>query len=308
MPTPTGPRPYTSGHFELVLDGKKTTAFLKSVDGGYPKQNVIDEPTGTEVEHIKHGGTWSIDPITLDFGIAGSYHILKWIQRSWRHDYSTASGEIIHADFNKNSTFVQEFSDAMITETTFPELDGSSRNVPNMKVIIQPEKIVLKQQPNGAKLAWSGGMKQKKWLSSMFRLNIEGINFLDKVSKIESFTIKQSVNQFYTGQDRFPQLTPTGIKYPNLVCHIAEAYAADLLKWHTKNMAGQSEKQGQLTGSLEFLAADRSSLFSLKLENVGLTSYKLVQATANEDKIKRVRFELFVGKMDIEGAKGVGME
>ena len=103
-------------------------------------------------------------------------------------------------------------------------------------------------------------------------------------------------------------LTPTGIKYPNLVCHIAEAYAADLLKWHTKNMAGQSEKQGQLTGSLEFLAADRSSLFSLKLENVGLTSYKLVQATANEDKIKRVRFELFVGKMDIEGAKGVGME
>ncbi len=305
---PSGPRPYAAGHFEMLLDGHKTTAFLKSVDGGYQKQQVIDEPTGSELNHIKHGGAWDIDPITIDFGLAGSYEVLKWIQGSWRHAWGTRNGEIIHADFNLKQTFVQEFSDAMILETTFPTLDGSSREAPNMKVTFQPEKIVVKQKA-GAQVSAVGGMKQKSWLSSAFRLTLGTMQHLSKVNKIESFTIKQGVKKFYVGMDRFPTLEPTKIEYPNLVCTIAEAYAADLYKWHEEIIKGKSEKTGQIDGSIEFLTPDRgTTLFQLNLYEVGLASIKMLPTTANEDKIKRVQFELFIGRMDLDGTKGLGLE
>jgi len=303
----TGPRAYAAGHFEMAIDGHKTTSFLKSVDGGYPKQKVIDEALGSENMRAKHGGTWEIDPITIDFGFAGASEVLKWIQGSWRKDWSTRNGEIIHADFNLKQTFIQEFSDAQITETTFPALDGSSREGAYMKVKFLPEKVVMKQKA-GAQVTAIGGMKQKQWLSSSFRLNLDGIPDVDKVNKIEAFTIKQSVKAFYVGQDRFPTLTPTGIQYPNLICTIAEAYANDVLKWHQDNVKGKSEKQGQISGSLEFLNAEKKTIFRLNLYEVGLASYQIVQTTANEDKLKRVKFELFVGRMDLDGGKALGLE
>jgi T4-like virus tail tube protein gp19 len=300
-------RAYAAGHFEMAIDGHKTTSFLKSVEGGYSKQQVIDEPTGTEAMRIKHGGVWDIDPITIDFGLAGANEVLKWIQGSWRHDWSTRNGEIIHADFNLKQTFVQEFSDAMILETTFPTLDGSSREGAYMKVKFQPEKIVLKQKA-GTQVSGLSGNKQKSWAASSFKLTIDGLSDLDKVNKIESFTIKQGVKKFYVGQDRFPTLHPTKIEYPNLVCNIAEVYAKDLLKWHQELSKGKAEQKAQLTGSLEFLSPEKKPIFRLNLYEVGLASYQVLQSTANEDKIKRVKFELFVGKMDLDGAKGLGLE
>ena len=239
MPNPTGLRPYTGGHFEMVLDGHKLASTFKSVEGGWPKQQVIDEPTGSELFHIKHGGIWDNDPITIDFGIAGSYEIFKWIQNSWRHEWQTRNGEIIHANFNKRQTFVQEFQDAHILETTFPTLDGQSRESSNIKVKFQPEKVVLKKLDStsgGTQFPAVSAGKQKSWNASKFRLNLEGISNLDKVAKIDSFTIKQSVKKLYTGQDRFPELCPTKIEFPNLIGYIAESYSADLLKWHQENM------------------------------------------------------------------------
>ncbi|MGE0399295.1 MAG: hypothetical protein AB7T06_21465 [Kofleriaceae bacterium] len=304
---PSGPRAYAGGHFEMAIDGHKTTSFLKSIDGGYPKQKIIEETHGGEIEKVKHGGTWEVEPLTFDFGLAGSDEVLKWIQGSWRRDWGTRNGEVIHADFNMKQTFIQEFLEAQILETTFPELDGSSKQGAYLKVKFLPQTVILKQKA-GAQLAPLGGIKQKQWLASSFRLNIDGIPDADKVNKIESFTIKQSVKPFYTGQDRFPQLVPTAIQYPNLVCTIAEAYAKDLLKWHVENSKGKAEKKSQVGGSLEFLNAAKKPIFRLNLYQLGLLDYKVMQSTANEDKLKRVRFELFVHKMDLDGAKGLGLE
>lgn len=303
----TGPRAETGGHFEWKLDGKDISSILKSVEGGFPKQKIIDERIGSDAEHIKHGGTWEIDPITIDFGLAGAEHVLKWIQKSWQNDPSTCSGEIVHLNFNKRQTFVNEFSDAQILETTFPVLDGSSREGAYLKVKFLPQAVVLKQKA-GPPVKLLTGIKQKQWLSSSFRLKLDNIGNLDKVNKIESFTIKQSVKPFYVGRDKFPTLIPTDIQYPNLSCTIAEAYAGDLLQWHESNVKGRSEKASQINGSIEFLNAAKNPVFALKLTNVGLASLNIVQSTANEEKIKRVKFELFVGQMDLDSGSRIGFE
>jgi hypothetical protein len=65
-------RSYSSGHFELLIDGHASTAFLKSVDGGFAKTQLVDEPVGPVSQRIKHTSVAEIEPFSIDFGISES--------------------------------------------------------------------------------------------------------------------------------------------------------------------------------------------------------------------------------------------
>ena len=302
-------RSYTAGHFELAIDGHKSTAYLKSIDGGYVRANLVDEPIGPENTRIKHTSTVEIEPFTIDFGLSGANDVLKWIQQSWRKDWSRRNGQITHANFDLYKTFEHEFFDALITETTFPVLDGASKDAAYIKIKLQPERVVSKKSV-GQRISGQMGAKQKLWMCSGFRLNIDGLQEVQYTNKIDSFTIKQGIKQLYTGADRFPQIEPTKIEFPSLSGTIALTYADGLLKWYDQYIvAGQRDPKAQKTGSLEFLSPDRKSvLFRINLYEVGLQNLSIQQSTANADQIKRVKYELYVGRMDIDGAGALGME
>jgi len=229
----TDKRSYTAGYFELQIDGHATSAYLKSVDGGYVRTSLVDEPIGPENLHIKHTSTVDIEPFTLDFGLSGANDVLKWIQGSWRKSWSRRNGQITHADFDLCKTFEHEFYDALITETAFPALDGSSKETAYVKIKIQPEKVISKKA-SGGQIQSKMGAKQKLWMCSGFRLNIDGLDEAKYTNKIESFTIKQGVKKLYTGADRFPQIEPTKIEFPNLVGTIALEYADKQLDWYDR--------------------------------------------------------------------------
>src|SRR5689334_24206810 len=218
-------RSYTSGHFELLIDGHASTAYLKSVDGGFAKAQLIDEPVGPQNERVKHTSVVDIDPFTIDFGISGADDILRWIQGSWNKKYSRRNGTVSHANFNLKKTFEHEFREALITETSFPALDGSSKEAAYMKIKIQPEYVKSRKLPGNDPASGSLGTKQKMWMSSGFRLNIDGIDEMKYTNKIEAFTIKQGIKKLYTGQERFPQIEPTKIEFPNITGTIALEYA-----------------------------------------------------------------------------------
>lgn len=301
-------RPYTAGHFELEIDGHESTAYLKSIDGGHVKAAMIDEPIGPENMRIKHMSTVEIDPITVEFGLSNAKHILKWVQASWKKDWSRRSGQITHANFDMKATYEHQFYDALMLETTFPALDGASREAAYMKFKFLPERIVTNKKA-GDQVKAKMGAKQKSWMPSAFRLKLDGLDDLQYTNKIESFTIKQGVKKLYTGDDRFPQLEPTKIEFPHLVGTIALDYADKLLEWGDKYMRkGQADPKAQKTGVLEFLAPNRSTvLFQINLYEVGIHNLNIAQSTANSDQIKRAKYELFVGKMELDGAM-VGLE
>ena len=303
-------RSYTAGHFELQLDGAPTTAYLKTVDGGYVKASLIDEPIGPENHRIKHTSTVDIDPFSVEFGISGANTVLKWIQSSWRKEYSRKNGQITHANFDLKTTFTHEFFNALITETTFPALDGSSKDAAYLKVKIQPETVITKKLSSGPQLIPHFGSKQKLWMSSGFKLSIDGLDEMMYANKIDSFTIKQGVKKFYTGEDRFPQIEPTKIEFPHISGTIAAEYADRLHDWYQKSVVtGQADPKAQKSGSLEFLSPDRrSTIFRIGLFEVGLIGLSMQSSTANSDQIKRMKFELYVGRMDIDGGGSLGME
>jgi hypothetical protein len=296
-------RSYTAGHFELLIDGHASTAYLKSVDGGFTKAQLVDEPVGPTNERIKHTSVVEIDPFTIDFGISGANDILRWIQGSWNRKYSRRNGTVSHANFNLQKTFEHEFREALITETSFPALDGSSKEAAYMKIKVQPEFVRTKKLAGSEMAQGNLGKKQKMWMSSGFRLNIDGIDEMKYTNKVEAFTIKQGIKKFYVGQERFPQVEPTKIEFPHIVGTIALEYADKLMEWHEKYvMKGQSDPKAQKTGAIEFLTPQRDkTIFSINMYEIGLMSLQVLPSQANQDQIKRLKFELYVGRMDLDG-------
>jgi hypothetical protein len=299
---------FTSGHFELSIDGRKTTAYLKSLDGGWGRHSLVDERIGPENIAIKHGAVADVDPFSFEFGLSGANQVLAWIRESWRKEPKPANGEIVHANFNMEPMFTHQFQGALITETTFPAFDGGSKDAAYIKVKCQPYATAI-SKGGGGKLRATHGQKQKLWMSSGFRLNIDGIDDMKYTNKIESFTIKQGVKKMYTGKFRHPELIPTKIEFPNISGTISLEYAQGLLDWYNKYVyKGASDRTAQKSGSLEFLSPNRADvLFRINLYELGLLNTSIVQSTANADQIKRVKFEMYVGRMDLEPA-ATGMD
>ena len=124
---PSSKLSHAAGFFELALDGQKTTAYLKSIEGGFPRAQVVEEAIGPDGQRVKHLSTVEIEPFSVEFGISGANSVLKWIQQSWKQDYVRHNGQVTHANFDLDQTFEHQFSDALILETTFPALDGASK-------------------------------------------------------------------------------------------------------------------------------------------------------------------------------------
>jgi hypothetical protein len=300
----------SAGHFDLFIDGHKTSTYLKSVDGGWAKANAIDDPVGADSGRVKHISTVDVEPLSIELGLAGATDVLKWIQGSWNRQWTRRNGQISHADFNLNQNFEHWFYDALLTEVTFPVLDGASKDAGYLKCKIQPEQVVTRAVPNGTPMQSDYTIKQKLWTSSAFRFTLDQIDDLQYANKIESFTIKQGVKKLYTGADRFPQIEPTNIQFPNISGTIALGYADKLLQWHHDYIVtGKKDPAAQMSGALEFLSPDRSkTIFCIHLYQVGLVSAAVQAATANTDQIKRVKFEMFVGNMKLDGAGSLGLQ
>jgi hypothetical protein len=305
MTSPTTTKSFTAGHFELQIDGHKTTTFLRNVSGGWVKAGVIDDPMGTSSHRIKHLGPVEVDPMQVEFGLAGSAPILKWIQGSWSRTWARRNGQITHADFNLKQTFEHWFYDALLLEATFPTLDANSREPAFLKCKWQAENVRTLSTPNSnTQLQSQTPPDQKRWVPSAFRLRIDQFDGMEYTSKIDSLTIKQGVKKMHTGKDRLPQIEPTGLQFPNVVGYISLAHASRLLQWHDEYVVkGDKDPRAQLSGTIEFLTPDRkNSIFNINLFEAGLMYAQIEDATANAEQIKRVKFELFVGRMSLDGA------
>jgi hypothetical protein len=291
---------YTAGHFELALDGHVSTAFLRAVDGGYPRAGIVDEAFGGDVARLKHLAAVEVEPITLELGLSGANDVLDWIRASWRRQIDRRSGQISHADFDLTATLEHEFSDALIVETTFPTLDGSAKEPAYLKVKLQPERATLRPAPPGRRLHARCDGRQKRWTPAAFRLTLDGVGGVEHTSRIDGFTIKQGLKALHVGEHGLPQLEPTRIELPSLTCSIALAQADGVLDWYQRAVV-TGRGAVETTGALELLSPDRrTTLLRLALLDVGIHHLHVAASTANADAIKRVQFEVYVGGMDLQ--------
>ena len=206
------------------------------------------------------------------------------------------------ADQNFVAVSQREFFQAFITETTIPALDGASK---------EPAYLTLKFAPEYARTTKAAGKltgpakgNQKLWLSSNFRLTIDGLD-CTRVSQVDQFTIRQSVAPDEIGEVRHPVRQPTRLEFPNLSITLSEASANTWFDWFDDFVIkGNNDESKEKNGSISILSANLADeLLRIDLFNLGIFKIGPDKTEANADQIVTVTAHLYCERMELQVGK-----
>ena len=288
-------RSYVSGNFFLTLNGVKG-GFIKSVDGGAVSAEVINEPSGPNYFTKKHIGQPKYEEFVMQVGFSNGKHLYDWISQTWNMARPRVNGSIISTDYNLEAKSERQFTNALLTETTIPAMDGSSKEPAYITLKFAPEFI--RAVKTSGKLTADYKIDQKVFLPSNFILKIDGLD-CSKVNKIESFTVIQGVAGKDIGSARDSQKVPGKLEFPNLKITMAEVAAQSFIDWHENFVIkGINDASKEKKGSLTLLSSNRQKeLAKIEFNNMGIFRIQPDKIQANADQIKRLTVELYVESM-----------
>jgi len=305
--TSNSPTPYSAGTFLFVFDKGDTSssAYVKSVEGGQTKGNIVEEQHGASILKFHHLSTIEVEPISVELGLGASKDILDWIADTWKHKFERRNGSILHAPYSGKTAFEQTYTDALLEEATIPAVDASSNDAAFLKFKFRPHKVDSKKGDNRP-LQGNEESKQKLWLKSNFTLEVDGFD-CSHVTKVDALTVKQKLKALHTGRDRFPVWEAVGVELPKLTFHLPLSHAADFLNWHKDYVIdGKVDKdQSKRNGALTFMDhALTSELLTVNFQQLGLYNLTIDKSEANEEAIKNCKIELFFEEISLSLGAG----
>jgi hypothetical protein len=288
-------RSYTAGHFMLSLDGEP--AMLKDFDGGNIKAEVVTINGGPMNLPLKHISTLKFEAFTINVGMSMGKSLYEWIKASLEKAHIRKDGYVVSGSFDYKAMSFRHFSDALITEVTIPALDGGSKDAAFFTIKFQPGKIEY-QDGDNSDLKGVVNTKQKKWLCSNFRLRLGDLP-CTRVSKIDSFTIKQGVVNDAVGEFRIDEYHPSKVEIPNLKITFSSIDVKPWAQWFDDfAIKGHNGQEKELNGAIEFLdPSGQEVLGSVDLKQVGIFSLTTEKYEANKDAIARHVAEVYVEDM-----------
>src|SRR4051812_33399528 len=298
-----GARGFATTNFALELDGV-LIGMLKKSEGGASVAEIVIEKV-QDYFPKKHLANFKYDDFTLQIGFTMNKVVYDWINASWTGQAQHKNGAIHAGDAHQDEKSKRSFQSALITETTIPACDGSSKDAGYIELSFAPDSALT--SPSSGKLPSVSG-KQKQWLASNFRLEIDGLD-CTKVSKIDAFTIKQSFVTNPIGEQRDFQREPGKLEFPNLRVTLA---AISGQTWATFFesfvLQGNSGDDKEKNGTLTFLDGNRTTeLGKINFFNLGI--FKLSDDTTSADRgdaIRRLVAELYCERMELHIPPGSG--
>lgn len=303
MTDSTQNRAYSAAHFVLELDGSKDIGIIRSVDGGGVKSEIMTYQMGDNHDLWRQIGKPKYEDLKIEFGMSFSQEFYKWIKSFFSGDVQRKDGAIVAGDFHYKERARRKFQQALISEITFPKLDGSDKNACYMQATIAPEILRFeKGNPSTDLKAAVGKLRQKLWTAANFQLNLDSPGLKDKCgrcTKIDSFTIKQEVQEYHSGEHRDPVRVPGRMEFPNITFYMPESDAQPFIDHYTKyGIGGEVQASPRGTGSIELRDNSNSELCRVSLFGVDIANLSADKSEAGSDKIKEVKIEISVERMD----------
>jgi phage tail-like protein len=287
MPTQQ-PRTYAAAHFALELDQKDEVGLFKSIEGGSIKTDVMTYQNGTGFDRWRQLGKPKFEDLKLQVGMSMSRPFYTWISDFLEKKIVRKTGAIVAADFYYKERARREFSEALIKEIVFPKLDGTDKSAVYMNVTLSVEDLKFLPGTQKKLNAPPGFDKQKVWTANNFRFSLDGFGEQCKrVSKIESFTIKQNITEYHSGNFRAPIKCSTQVEFPNLTFFVPEA---------------DGEVPGRLNGELVVFDNEKKTLFTMKIQGADILSITPDKQDAGSEDIKQVKIEIYTELMTFQYA------
>ena len=257
---------------------------------------MVVEPVGPERFPKKHIGTVKYEEFTLGIDLGSSSDVYTWISDSWKGQAKPREGAIVETDARLDAKARREFHGALITETTIPVLDAASKAPAELTLRIAPELITRVKASGPARAPKAA--KQKQWLSSNFRLELGDLE-TKTVSKIDAFTVKQSVSADDVGAVRLAQREPGTPEFPNLRVTFGQASVQPWSDWFDDFVVkGNNGDDREKSGAIVFLdATQKQELGRIELRNVGIYALRRQPST---EQVARLTAELYVESMELK--------
>jgi phage tail-like protein len=306
---PPSPRvsAYSAAHFALELHGMPDLGVFRSIEGGGIKADVMTYQNGGTYDRWRQLGKAKFEDIKLQLGMAMSEPFYKWIEEFFQGKAVRKNGAIIAADFYYKERARREFHEAMIKELVFPKLDGADKGTAYMNVSMSVENIEFKKGDGSSSLRQNAGADtQKSWKACNFTFKIDGFeDCCKRVTKVDSFTVKQNVLEYHSGGSRSATKTPSAIDFPQIAFYLPEADAQPLADHFKKRgIAGEVPGTSRLHGVIETFDNAQDSRFSLEFLNADIINIQPDKADASTEEIKQVKVELYVESMKFTYKQG----
>lgn len=295
-----GKRAYVAAHFALDLDGEGAMGFLRSSDGGGLTTDIQTYQPGYDLSLWRQVGKPKLADISLVVGMGMSETFYDWISDFFNRTVTRKSGSIIGADFNFKERTRRSFTDALISEVQIPQLDGGSKDAALMTIKIVPEGMEFKTTDDGPKIDNTATDQNKQWHAANFRFTIDGFedNF-KRVTKIDQFTIKQQILKYPSGHRRTEICVPGRMEWPNITVYVPEVDAQPLVDQAYSRLIDYAKPgSGGMTGAIEFIAPDKSTLCTINLNGVDIVSAEPQKLDATAETIALTKLQIQVESMD----------
>jgi T4-like virus tail tube protein gp19 len=294
---------YAAAHFALELSGVDDVGTVRSIEGGGLKADVMTYQPGANYERWRQLGKPKFEDIKMQVGTAMSEPFFRWIEGFFSGKCERKNGAIVAGDFYYKERARREFTDALITELTFPKLDSTDKSTVYMNVTLAVEDIVFKKGDPGKQLDPTAKTQesQKGWKSCNFTFALDGFADCTQVTKVDSFTIKQQVVEYHAGGRRTAAKTPSLIEYPQLSFYLPEHFTPALTD-HFRKRGIKGEVPGRLHGQITTFdnSAEKATMFTLEFFNADIANIQPDKSDSTTEEIKQYKIDLYVERMSFK--------
>ena len=276
----------------MLVIGNETPIRVDKADGGFARQALMEEAIAPKVKRVKHAAVLNLEPLVLEFGLAGSNPLLRWAAAMLRKDTMRRNIALYRAEADGTATFEYDGMDALITEFALPRMKRGVKAKVALRVKIQPQYMVGRKIA-GQKAQWPKGTPQDS-ATGTFALKIDGLaNLAKAVVSIEAISFKQGIKTFYPGSDKIPQLEPTKLDWPVLSIAVDDSATKAMIEWAKPSDVTKAPQPR--TGSLTYFVG-KSNTVVLRLNLYDVTP-RLVQKAKRAGPTK---VELVCGRIELD--------
>ena len=297
---PASARAYSAAHFALELDGKKDVGLFRSVEGGGIKTDVMTYQNGANYDRWRQLGKPKFEDIKVSVGMAMSAPFYSWIEEFFSGKGSRKTGAIIAADYNYDARARREFSEALIKEITFPKLDATDKSPAYMQVAITAENIEFKKGGGEKIKPQDKLLEQKQWTLCNFRFKLDTFtdDIVRRITKVDSFTLKQNIIEHHTGGFRQPIKCPSQMDFPQLSFYVPEVDSQPFMD-HFLKRGVKGEVPGRLSGAIECFDNDKAKnvIFTIDFFGADILNVQPDKQDSGSEEIKMVKVDLYTESM-----------
>lgn len=303
-----GNRPGLSPMRYALSLGAAAPGWLKSAEGGFANASVIEERPGPDRIVRKHLANVKYDDLVWQGGAGLPRSVFDWIASTLAYQQNRQDGSVTGVNSDYQIASLVEFYGARLSEIGFPAFDAANPAPALLSLRCTPERTRVYRTRNlpSQRPALPSITKAKTWISSNFRLRIDGLDSACAfVQRIESMVVKQPVQPNDAGEFRDYEQITQPLQIPNLVVTLPEHRADAFYDWYDDFVIkGNCGQDAERSGTLELLTPSlREVLFTLTFNQLGIFHMSRVNSATG---LSLLKVEMYCESMGFAASAAVG--